>query len=89
MLSQGVYSGGGTVYVYTDSWSHQTQIEAPVPAANDNFGRSVSVDGDYAIVGVPGDNAGAAYVFIRSGATNWVQQAKLVASDAASGDKSE
>src|SRR4029079_6711032 len=35
----------------------------------------------------PGDNtaAGSAYVFVRSG-TSWSQQAKLTASDAATGD---
>jgi hypothetical protein len=49
--------------------------------SNDNFGFSVSISGDYAIVGAPGlarneDYAGAAYIFEREG-TNWVQQAKL------------
>ncbi len=40
---------------------------------------SVSADGNTAIIGAPGDNsnAGAAWVYIRSG-TTWTQQAKLV-----------
>jgi hypothetical protein len=49
---------------------------------DDYFGRSVSISGDYAVVGAYGDdigaeaNQGSAYVFIRSG-TVWTQQAKL------------
>ena len=56
-------------------------------ATNDQFGTSVSISGDYAIVGADGkdDNAGAAYIYIRDGAS-WSQQAKLVASDRAAGD---
>ncbi|MGJ8663389.1 MAG: FG-GAP repeat protein [Marinicella sp.] len=53
---------------------------------NDNsdwFGRSVDIDGDFAIIGAPGDdeagtNAGAAYVFMRQG-TTWVELQKLTA----------
>jgi hypothetical protein len=62
-------------------------------AANDIFGHSVCVsgNGNTAIVGaytadIPGrTNAGSAYVFVRSG-TNWTQQAKLNAADAAGSD---
>ncbi|KAA3641334.1 MAG: hypothetical protein DWP95_06975 [Proteobacteria bacterium] len=53
---------------------------------NDNsdwFGRAVDVDGDFAVIGAPGDdeagtNAGAAYVFVRQGGT-WVEMEKLTA----------
>jgi hypothetical protein len=49
------------------------------------FGRSValSADGDTALVGAPhdGDEAGAAWVFTRSGST-WTQQAKLTDGEA-------
>ncbi len=53
------------------------------------FGHSVSMSGDYAIVGAPldddaGSSSGSAYIFKREG-SNWVQQAKLVASDAYAG----
>lgn len=46
------------------------------------FGTSVSVDGDTALIGAPGDdgNNGSVYVYTRSG-TNWTQQQKLTASD--------
>ncbi|MBT6454836.1 MAG: hypothetical protein HOK37_04765 [Gammaproteobacteria bacterium] len=51
-------------------------------AENDNFGWSVSVDGDTAIVGAYlHDNAqtdsGAAYIYVNDGAGNWVEQQKL------------
>ena len=51
----------------------------------DNFGRSVSISRDYAIVGAPfnDDNevdSGSAYVFFRDG-TKWNEQAKLTAGD--------
>ncbi len=50
---------------------------------NDNFGRSVAIDGDYVVVGTLGDNdfAGAAYVVERETSTgNWIRQQKLVGS---------
>ncbi len=58
---------------------------------NDLFARSVAISGDIAIVGAfleddKGTNAGAAYIFIRSGNT-WVEQAKLTASDGGAGDR--
>ncbi|MEK6644313.1 MAG: FG-GAP repeat protein [Planctomycetota bacterium] len=68
-----------------------TKLIGADTADNDQFGVSVDIDGDTAIVGAHGDDnaggttAGAAYVFIRSGGA-WIQQAKLTASDAASGD---
>ncbi|MCK7476223.1 MAG: FG-GAP repeat protein [Candidatus Moduliflexus flocculans] len=59
----------------------------------DNFGISVALGGDFAVVGSPGDddegtNAGAAYIFakIEGGADGWGEVAKLVASDAVAGD---
>src|SRR5690242_4054101 len=50
-------------------------------------GKSVAIAGSTAVVGVPGDNAGAGdvYVFTRSGVT-WTQQAVIAATDAAAGD---
>ena len=58
--------------------------------ANDFFGTSVAISGDYAIVGAPNDDdngsdSGTAYIYQRFGST-WSQVAKLVAPDAAAGD---
>ena len=67
------------------------KLTASDAAAHDHFGNSVSVSGDYAIVGAyfdddAGDGSGSAYIFFRSG-TTWSQQAKLTASDATEGDR--
>ncbi|MEI6043722.1 MAG: Ig-like domain repeat protein, partial [Chloroflexota bacterium] len=60
----------------------------------DNFGDTVSLssDGNTVLIGAPNKtvglniNQGAAYIFVRSGAT-WVQQQKLTAGDGATGDR--
>ncbi|MDZ4289223.1 MAG: FG-GAP repeat protein, partial [Prosthecobacter sp.] len=55
-------------------------------AAGDRFGTGVAVEGDTALIGVPGDdtaagdNAGSAFVFLRTGSI-WSQQARLTATD--------
>jgi MYXO-CTERM domain-containing protein len=69
------------------SVTQQAELLASDGAANDYFGFSVSVSGETAVVGVYGKNSetGAAYVFVRSGAT-WTQQAKLLAADGSAGD---
>ncbi|HUN81536.1 MAG TPA: FG-GAP repeat protein [Phycisphaerae bacterium] len=67
-------------------WSQQAKLIASDGATNDNFGLSVAVSGDTAVVGASGLGGGAAYVYVRSGVT-WTQQAKLTASDAAAGDE--
>ncbi len=80
-------SASGSAYVFVRSgttWTQQAKLTASDAAANDQFGISVSVSGDTAVVGAPG--AGPAYVFVRSG-TVWTQQAKLTASDARIGDQ--
>jgi len=68
------------------------KITASDGAPSDLFGSSVSIIGDYAIVGSPKDdiganaNQGSAYIFVRNG-NNWTQQAKLTASDGATEDE--
>ncbi len=58
--------------------------------SSDEFGHSVFISGDYAIVGAMfadgvASGTGAAYIFLRSGAS-WTQQAKLTADDGANID---
>ena len=90
--SNGTYAGSAYVFVRSGtSWSQQAKLLASDGAANDYLGWDVDIDGDYALVGAYlddnslGTNAGAAYVFVRSG-TSWSQQAKLTASDGAASD---
>ncbi len=85
-------SDQGSVYVFTRSgttWTEQQKLTASDGKANDRFGTSVAIDGDTVVGGAPGDggiaNAGAAYVFTRSG-TTWTEQQKLTASDGAAND---
>ena len=87
-------TSAGSAYVFVRSgalWSQQAKL-TPDDAANyDYFGHSVAISGDTALIGSEGDDhaggdeAGSAYVFVRSG-TLWSQQAKLTADDAAEED---
>jgi hypothetical protein len=77
----------GAAYIYIRSgttWSLQVKINAADGVIGDHFGTSVSIQGDYAVIGAPNDSdpyasIGSAYIFFRSGAT-WLQQAKLISS---------
>lgn len=81
-------TNSGSVYVYVRSgstWTQEAKLLAVDGAAGDEFGASVSLQGDQALVGAAFDNdqggdSGSAYVFTRSGGT-WTQEAKLVAAD--------
>ena len=84
----------GSVYVFVRSgttWSLQAQLTAADGAGYDEFGTSVALFGDTALVGAYSDDVGvnvdqgSAYVFVRTG-TTWSQQAKLAASDGAAAD---
>lgn len=64
----------------------QAKLLAGDPGFGDQFGNAAAVSGETLVVGAPrnddaGNDSGSAYVFVRSG-TVWIQQAKLVASDA-------
>jgi len=88
-----VATDAGSVYVFHYSggaWTQTQQVNASDPHATDVFGWSVSVSGDYAIVGAmrddaPGTDSGAAYILFNNAGT-WGQVAKLTAADAAAGD---
>jgi len=88
----GESSNSGAAYVFhrtgTNTWDSGTKIVAPDAAADDLFGGSVSINGDYAIVGAYGESSssGAAYVFYRTGINSWDSGTKIVAPDAETGD---
>jgi hypothetical protein len=88
-------SNAGSAYVFVRSgsvWTYQAKLIATHPETGDNFGYSVAVDEDTAVVGAilddspAGSYAGSATVFVRSGMT-WTPQAKLTAPDAAGDDQ--
>ena len=89
----GMATNTGAAYVFARSgvtWSQEQKITAGDAATGDAFGQSAAIsnDGSRVLVGAWGkaSNTGAAYVFLRSG-TTWSQEAKLTASDAATGDQ--
>jgi len=98
-------SNAGSAYIYyrneggTDNWGEVTKIVASDRAADDFFGVSVSINGDYAIVGAFWEdqdasggntltNSGSAYILYRNegGTDNWGEVTKIVASDRAVDD---
>ena len=86
-------NSSGSAYIFHrsgTSWTQQAKLTAGDGAADDMFGSSVSISGDYAIIGADYNDdsypqSGSAYVFKRNG-TSWAQQAKLTASDPAEGN---
>ncbi|MFN8816264.1 MAG: FG-GAP repeat protein [bacterium] len=92
-LGANANQGSAHIYRWTGSgWTLEATLTATGGAANDNFGSSVALSGDTALVGANTDDLGAnfaqgsAYVFTRSGST-WTQQAQLTATDGAGGDQ--
>jgi hypothetical protein len=83
----------GAAYVFTASggtWSELQKLVASDGATLDDFGASLALDGDTALIGAqyaggPNPYQGAAYVFTAAGGT-WTQAARLAASDGASSD---
>ena len=88
MYDDDLGGNAGAAYVYVrsgDTWTCEAKLLADDGEAVDKFGDAVSIDGDTIVIGATGDDdgadqAGAAYVFVRSGGT-WTQQAKLVHDD--------
>ncbi|MFC1719066.1 FG-GAP repeat protein, partial [Candidatus Poribacteria bacterium] len=86
--SWGDDSNRGSAYIYKhigNDWVLEKKIVADDGTYNDQFGVSVFIDGDYAIVGAyrNWNHRGSAYIFHRSegGVNNWGQQAHLWSSD--------
>lgn len=79
-------TGSLQVFLRTETgWVQHQKLFASDAEAGDRFGTALAMSGDYVVAGAPrndgaGRNSGAAYVFRRQG-TEWVEQAKLVASD--------
>ncbi len=88
---KGKSSGSAYVLVRTGTiWSQQAKLTASDGVASDEFGWSLALSGDTAVVGArlndtTAKDAGSAYVFVRTG-TAWAEQAKLTASDGAADD---
>ncbi|MCA9257058.1 MAG: FG-GAP repeat protein, partial [Phycisphaerales bacterium] len=89
-------ASSGSAYVFRDnggSWQQVAKLHASDSAFSDQFGSSVAVSGQTAVVGAPrnddptaGADSGSAYVFREIGGV-WQEIAVLTASDAAFGDE--
>jgi len=87
-------NASGSAYVFREAggaWQQIAKLTADDAAAEDQFGSSVSIHGDTAVVGAQfdddaGNASGSAYVFREAGGV-WQQIAKLTADDAAGGDE--
>ncbi|MFN8354784.1 MAG: hypothetical protein U0Y10_10070 [Spirosomataceae bacterium] len=95
-------SAAGSAYIFSqdqggsNNWGQAQKIVLEDVAINQNYGYSVAIDGNYAVVGASGDvtdatggagllGAGAAYILQKNGGV-WQEVKKLVASDRATGD---
>lgn len=91
--------GSGSAYIFqrdqggANNWGQVERLISSDASSGDEFGSSVAIDGDFAIVGtrlgVFPQYTGAAYVFDRNqgGPDNWGEIKRLIASDADSNDE--
>lgn len=94
IVGANLHAGTGAAYIFVrdgTSWTQQAELTASDGLISDEFGDSVAVSGDTAVVGaayagIGGDWSGSAYVYKRTG-TSWAEEAKLRASDAAASDQ--
>jgi len=83
-------SNSGSAYIFEfdgNNWNETSKLTANDAAANDAFGKSVAVNGNYAVIGASGsDNGspdtGSAYVYKKDSNGNWLQEIELIANDA-------
>lgn len=84
----------GAAYAFTrenGSFGSPARLEPPTPSRGEFFGWEVSLHDGVAVVGAygngaSGDEAGAAYIFSRSGG-DWTEQTELRSTDIAAGDR--
>ncbi len=84
--------GSGSAYMFrnpgTGVWSQLDKLNAADAAMNDNFGASVAIGSNTAVIGAPFDDGrGSAYIFRDDGTGNWSQLDKLLAGDGALNDQ--
>ena len=90
----GLNLGQGAAYIFAlneNTWSQQAELTALDGGPSDDFGYSVAVSGNTAIVGAiwhtvgPNEDQGAAYIFVQADGT-WAQQAELTSADGTPND---
>jgi hypothetical protein len=85
----------GAVYIYIREETNQffrpfvlqQKLLPPDLRNGGNFGFSVAISGDTALVGAPGaTNGGTVFAFVRNNSLVWTQQTQLIASNTVPGD---
>lgn len=90
----GSRSGAAYVFRFDDAkWVQEAKLTASDAAALDEFRHAVSISSDTVVVGAHGHDAagpqsGGAYVY-RFDGLNWIEQAKLISSDADADEEDE
>ncbi len=84
------HQGNGAAYIYRFDGANWIQEQKITATGTLNFGWTVAIDGDVAIVGADldpfaGTNSGAAYIFRYNGSF-WAQEARLIGSDTSNED---
>jgi len=94
--NNGIFSGSAYTFRYdagSGQWQEETKLIAGDPGDWNQFGYSVSVDGDLAVVGAYQDDdngfgSGSATIFRRDpGSGSWTEETKLLAPDGAYEDQ--
>lgn len=89
--SYGAANNCNCVYVFektsTGEWKQVQKLVSP-DAPTNRFGYSVAINGNYIIVGAPGDDnsTGAAYAYLRNTSGTWNMEKKLLPSQGSPGD---
>ncbi|MBN1186522.1 MAG: carbohydrate binding domain-containing protein [Bacteroidales bacterium] len=99
----GTVLNAGSAYIFERNpslpvWNFKQKIVAPDRSENDYFGQSVSIYGDYIIIGANSEDqdehnsntlsaAGSAYIYKRDASNYWSFYQKLTASNRKAGDK--
>jgi hypothetical protein len=91
-MAGGVNVGAAYVFIRTGStWTQQAKLAPTDAIGNDQFGVSLTIEGDTLAVGAIGtgqvfNSEGAVYVYGRSGGV-WTQQARLISNEPGPGDE--
>ena len=93
-LESDIVQLGGAAYVFErvgGVWNQVTRLVSSAPGFQRQFGRSVAVSGDVAVIGEPhfdiaGSGIGAAFVFRRVGGV-WTEEVRLLPFDSSVDDQ--
>ncbi len=84
-------SASGAVYVFrknaSGNWIQDAYLKTSNAVANGYFGAAVAISGDTIIASAYNESGGAVYVFGKDGSGDWIQNARLTASNAGAGDQ--